>query len=761
MSPVRLRGSWIASRSLNDQYPGENDVGAVYREIVQFAEGLKQKRDTAAAEASSIVRDMQATQNIAELLSLEKRVEDASKNWPDDAYLQSLVDQASARVGEVRSHKRQALDELAQIEKTLATARSAGQLRLLEEQARVVSSDLIGDADVEAAIGRIGLIEQDKLKLIDGICSTLKDFATKIASAETLVEAEDYATRAKSAASGGMNFEEVDELLRKVQRPIEERKKDYTRIERNLTLLIESSAKATGLAELDLILARRRDLLKKYSGEVCFQKLQEQLEVSVSARRAYLTELAASEQQAEGSAEEAEFDESQFALNASGTSVGAAPTLRISAVQQPQAQRRHRLLVPLLSAAGLLTIAGLALVFFPRTVSIRVDPATANVAVDGQPCNSPCQVRLSPGRHEVVASADGFERTDQIVSVPWSGGELAPITMTKVSAPVAPPTVAVSDSGNLTGGNAKIIVMASLPGVQVFLDDHQMGATGRDGNLDVVTMAGQHKLSVAKPGFQQVDPMSIRLDKGKAATIVFRLTQAPSVETARNVPSGNPAQTPAPAVNATPAPSASVAPQPPPDSFVVLKAPAGAEVHIDQQSSGHSMGDPFRIKVGPGQHTVEVFLSGYQPWKQAVSVDLGKQVDVVANLTAIPVVSARPTTPPPASGVSDDDRKQIQSLLDRYGDGYNQKNVKLIQAAWPSIPQEKLKTIKDFLHDRKSVNMKLSLISAIPAGKRITVDCTQTLRFDDNGKERNMTSQITLYVVKRDSGWEIDFVPNT
>ena len=140
------------SRSLNDQYPSENDIGAVYREILQLAEGSKIKRDAAATEASSIVRDMQATQNISELLSLEKRVEEASKNWPDDAYLQSLVDQASARVGEVRSHKRQALDELAQIEKTLATARSAGQLRLLEEQARVVSSDLIGDGDVEAAI---------------------------------------------------------------------------------------------------------------------------------------------------------------------------------------------------------------------------------------------------------------------------------------------------------------------------------------------------------------------------------------------------------------------------------------------------------------------------------------------------------------------------------------------------------------------------------------------------------------------------------
>ncbi len=130
----------------------------------------------------------------------------------------------------------------------------------------------------------------------------------------------------------------------------------------------------------------------------------------------------------------------------------------------------------------------------------------------------------------------------------------------------------------------------------------------RDGSFDVVTTAGPHKLSVTKQGFQPIDPMSIRLDKGKAATVGFRLTQAPAVEMAKAVPGAKPAQAQAPAVSTTPAPSGSVAPQPAPDSFVMLKAPAGAVVHIDQQSSGQSTGDAFRIKVGPGQHTIDVFL---------------------------------------------------------------------------------------------------------------------------------------------------------
>jgi hypothetical protein len=560
-----------------------------------------------------------------------------------------------------------------------------------------------------------------------------------------------------------MNFEEVDELLRKVQRPIDERKKDYTRIERNLNLLIESATKATGLAELDLILARRRDLLKKYSAEVCFQRVQERLEVSVSERRSYLADIAASEQQAESllrASEEEEADEPAFAPIAVQSPVSQAPQLQVEAVQAPQAQRRRRLLLPLLSAGGLLGIAILTLAFFPKNVSFQVDPSTADITVDGRKCSSPCQMRLIPGGHEVVASQQGFETIDRIVHVPWGGGALAPLTMKRIPAPNIPPSVAVADSGTLLGGDAKIIVKASLPAVLVFVDGRQVGETGRDGNWQMETTAGPHKLRVEKSGFQQVDPVLIQLDKGKAATVVFSLIQVPSVEAARNGNSGNPAQVQPPIAPTTPATSGPITPQPPPDTFLVLTAPAGAQVHIDQQSSGESTGGPYRIKVGPGQHTVEVFLSGYQPWKQIVSVDLGKEVDIAANLTAIPLVATQPTTPP-ASAISDDDRKQIQALLNRYADGYNQRNVKLIQAVWQSIPQEKLKEIKDFLSNTKSVKMKLTIIDAIPAGKRVTVDCTQTLQFDQYGKPQSITSQISLYVVKSSSGWAIDFVPNS
>jgi hypothetical protein len=63
-----------------------------------------------------------------------------------------------------------------------------------------------------------------------------------------------------------------------------------------------------------------------------------------------------------------------------------------------------------------------------------------------------------------------------------------------------------------------------------------------------------------------------------------------------------------------PTPGRAPGAQPLAESFVLFRAPVGAEIHIDQQFSGHSTGEPSRIKVQLGQRTVEVFLAGYLPW---------------------------------------------------------------------------------------------------------------------------------------------------
>ena len=413
-------------------------------------------------ESSATIRAMQATQDISQLALMHQQIEEAAKDWQDDAYIRSLASQASLRVEEARTHKRQILEELTEIEGSLGGARSLGQLQLMEQQARVLASDFPSDKDVEDAIRRMGQVAQVKFQLVNSTCSELKELTSRIAKAQTLEEAEDLAREAEQVASDETNFEEIEDSIRKVQQLIGERKKEYIRIERNLQLLIENSVKATGPAELELILARRRDLVKKYSGEVSFLKLHERLEASVNERRLQLAELTASEYETESPSEASEHGTGNtdyaYASESGKTQVELSQRLEAASSHAERPRRRRFPLSLTLLAGGLLATAFAALFFVSKTARIRIDPPTAKIQLDGWICDSPCSRRLMPGRHELVATLPGFDEIRQIVIVSWGVGDLPVLTLR-----LTPETATAIEPKSTTGGGSWFKRMSKEP----------------------------------------------------------------------------------------------------------------------------------------------------------------------------------------------------------------------------------------------------------------------------------------------------------
>jgi hypothetical protein len=193
----------------------------------------------------------------------------------------------------------------------------------------------------------------------------------------------------------------------------------------------------------------------------------------------------------------------------------------------------------------------------------------------------------------------------------------------------------------------------------------------------------------------------------------------------------------------------------PADSFVMLSAPVGAEIHVDQQFSGHSTGSPSRIKVQPGAHTVEVFLAGYLPWKQLVTVESGKQADVVASLAPAKVVDANSNTGP-ASALSDADLAEIRQLLTQYETAVNSKDVRQLKAVWPEIPPKKLDQYKG-LPKGARIRLTLTLATLLEGNDNAIVKCKQSYELDGNLREDN----VTLYVGRLNSGWIINQIPSS
>jgi hypothetical protein len=771
------------SRSICDLYPKEDRISNIHQGILRLAQVSKDKHQEAVTESSGVVRAMQESLDIAQLLSMEGQLQAARRDWPDDDLLRSLASQASSRIEEVRTRKREILDELAHAESSLASARSTGQLRLIEEQAKVLASDHIRDADFADVINRMTLIAQGKLQLVHHTCSTLKELASRITGAQTMQDAENYARDAEQAISEETNYEEVDDLLRKVQRLIEDRKKDYARIERSLQLLIESSGKATGPAELDLILARRRDSLKKYPAEVCFLNLQEQLEASVRERRLQLAELAASEQQAERSTEEAEeaiyLGERDSGSESIGTHAELPLNLQTAATGSLQIPKSGIPRKWILLASGLLAAAVVAIFVVPKSVQILIDPATANIQVDGQACGTPCRLRLMPGRHELLATSPGFDEIHQVVSVPWFGGELPALAMKKtpVSSPTA--TVKTADTEAQLGGNSKIVVNSSQPGASVFIDGKAAGTTTKDGGFEIVIKAGPHQIRVEKTGFMQNPPMDIRLDKDKATTIFFSLIQTPPSDLAKKsvgVGSSQPLTSIAtnPSVASTPAaqsqPSSGPSSQPQPVSALKEPAPAPTDtftVSPDTIEPGKSAQLTWAT-----QNAQEVTIDGEKvnpSGSRPVSATASRKYTLVAkgpggtnrdeaflNVKAIEL----PKQPSSKSdSVSDQDKAAIQITLNRYAEIFAKRKAKSLKEIWPTAPAATLNTIQSVIDSSKNLSLSIAPKKWELHGTGMLVTCQQTQSFERNGKQTSQASAINFYMVKSQGAWIISDIP--
>jgi len=201
------------------------------------------------------------------------------------------------------------------------------------------------------------------------------------------------------------------------------------------------------------------------------------------------------------------------------------------------------------------------------------------------------------------------------------------------------------------------------------------------------------------------------------------------------------------------APSQASTAQRPVDSYLMLKAPVGAEIHIDQQFSGHSTGSPSRIKVPPGQRTVEVFLAGYMPWKQLVMVESGKQADVVANLA--PAVNV-PSNTRSGGAVSDADMVQIRQLLTLYETAVNNKDIRQLKAVWPEIPPKKLDQYKGVPKGAR-ITLTVTVATLLDGNDNAIVRCKQSYQLEGVSHDDN----VTFYVGRLNSGWIINQIPSS
>jgi serine/threonine protein kinase len=740
------------ARFLAEQYGQDDEIQVQYGETRRLASELKSGREIANTNALALIRSMQEVHDLGKLAQLEQEVQVVCAPWLEDLTIRGLVNQASENVREIWERRQRIRTEFAHLTESLKDARSAGQIRLLEDQSKMLAAES-EDAEISDWLAKFESLAHQKIEKLEVLLNKLRDLSARVELAQSIADVERLESTAKSFVVNDSEVEEVANQLRRIQRTAEERRKEYRRIESNLTSLVDTSANVTGHAELDLILARQRDLVARFPNDLRLKQVQQRLQDAVNKRRADLVE-ASAESEMETSPTESVDD---FSSAITGTAKPKADK-DAGGHSRPKPGR----MIAVSATCVLLALGLMVFLFFPRTVSIRTDPADARILIDSKECSNPCNPKLQPGDHELHATRNGYVDLHQTFTVQRMGAEVPLITLSaEPKQPPPPPQPRVE----MPLGESQIAVEAGIPDVSVFVDDMSSprGRTDQRGEFRVPASVGRHRVRIEKPGYEKSSIQSVIVKGNSMVPASFALKQLP-IQGPANTPTGT---QPSTSTNSGAAQSSgsqsTVVTQPsaPADSFVIVQAPAGAEIHIDEQVAGHSAGGPLKIKVPPGQRNIEVILQGYQPFRESVPVSPGEQAPVIAKLTQIPIPnnSTVPPSPRIPAGVSEADRGQIENVLNRYTSAVSQKDFKLIRVAWPDIPKAELDKLRDFARDHKKVGMAMSIerISLLEGNEDAVVKVRQVVQYDG----KSSPNEVTVYMKKLTTGWIITEIPRS
>jgi tetratricopeptide (TPR) repeat protein len=745
------------------QHAIDPQIQTVYQQILNLAAKFREKMDAALSEASQLEESMRSCRDVPRLEEIHSRISAIQTEWPEEKQLCNVFDRASERLYASIEAKNVIQAELAHLQQSITSARSLTQISLYVQQAKILSIEWASDRDVEKKLALLQSEAQKIIGRVEASCAQIKSLTSKLLNSPTMKESEKEFASAKATAQEVEVFEEIQELLEKAHRRLVERKNDYQRIERGIGALIDSTANVRGPAELELILARRRDLIGKYPHDQYFASVVNDLETALASRRAELVKQAAIEDAEEKEANANPVDATDApVLTSTGPDVISS---RHTGAARPQLSHIPRKLNPLLfKATGLLlsffVASGTALFYFsPRSIEILTAPTGAITNVDGVSCVQPCVAHLKPGSHIVTGTLENYEEYRQSFNVshlnnaPW----IVALKPTPPETRQAMPSLTPVAPNSTKTASISIQTIPAIPQAEVLLDNSPIALTDSAGKAVLQAALGQHSVQVNKAAYRPVPAKTVTLSQDRPASLKFQLEREPSFDAkiqpippkdAPIAPSNTPSITLSPAL---------------PDTFIVLQAPTGAEIHIDQQFAGHSTGGPIKTRVQPGQRTIEVFLLGFQTWTQTLSIDAGKEVAVVAKLAPVPV-PAVPSAPiaahPTSSGPADEDRRQIQQVLDIYRSGFNQRDLRLLQRAYPRMPKELLDTYKQFFKN-KSVSMKLQISSMDMVGSQIKVEAVQTVGYqDENGKmQETPPSKVTLLFTNPGGQWIIAAIP--
>jgi len=292
---------------------------------------------------------------------------------------------------------------------------------------------------------------------------------------------------------------------------------------------------------------------------------------------------------------------------------------------------------------------------------------------------------------------------------------------------------------------AQVATTAAVSPVQSTGADAQNNLSAK-GAPEIVSTKTKEPENRAKPPIQpavvekQKPPLTQAADKNPIAEVAK--VMPPSVPTAN-------ASSPA-------APPAKSPPPPPTGSFdinpKIIEKGKTATLTWNIQNADSIEVNGQQVKAAGSMPVTPEEPTTYHLMAKGPGGEKDSETAVVVNIPA--------PTPPKTetSSISQEDKDQIVGLLQKYSQGFANKDAKSIQAMWPGVPKERLNVIKNSFKQDTRLNFSNFKFDRLD-DSTVRVSCTQSVQEQREGKPQASDIPVTLIVRKNGSIWQINYIP--
>jgi serine/threonine protein kinase len=274
-------------QEVHAEFPQERTVRDACEEVMRALDARGEQHERTLSELGEIAHAAKHVP-LSESDGLLGRAASLSSNFSMEPQVGALVQQIEHEVNRRLAQRQALIEELAQLERACAQARSISGLSQLVSNAQSVASTAGGDPKVHTGLEQVKAAAETRRQTISRLLAEINQVADRALVALSVQQAEQLFAEAQQRAAAYPDLDDLQEAVGRVSAPVHGRRIEHDLICEELSSLSSSVSQALTPADLEPIRSRALQIREKHAADPAIAALCTQVETDVRDGRAKL-----------------------------------------------------------------------------------------------------------------------------------------------------------------------------------------------------------------------------------------------------------------------------------------------------------------------------------------------------------------------------------------------------------------------------------------------------------------------------------------